>query len=193
MSKCQKVAELVKQAYENSTEDFGIWMWKNHVPIVALKTEELSKRFNANYDIAVAGAWLHDFGDAFMHRFADDHEKISRKKGTEILKLAEYSEQEIEQVMKEVIEPHSCKEGHFPTTIEGKVMSAGDALAHLTTDFYVQFAWKNFPQGKSYPEFLNWVEEKLERDFNYKISFEELREEVRYRYEALKQVFLSIK
>lgn len=189
MSKHQKVAELVKQAYENSQQDFGQWMWKNHVPLVAKKTEELAKRFNADEDIAVAGAWLHDFGDAFMYRFDEQHEETSVGKAVEVLKKAEYSDLEIEQVMKEVIEPHSCKEGNFPTLIEGKVMATADALAHLTSDFYVQFAWKHLPDGKTYLEFLEWVAEKLERDFNAKIFFDEVKEEVRYRYEALKQVF----
>ncbi|MFA6446584.1 MAG: hypothetical protein WCW14_05050, partial [Candidatus Paceibacterota bacterium] len=103
----------------------------------------------------------------------------------------EYSDEEIEQVLNQVIEPHSCKEGNLPTTIEGKVMATADALAHLTSDFYLQCAWRHIPEEKSYPEFLEWVAEKLERDFNTKIFFDEVKEEVRYRYDALKQVFLN--
>lgn len=72
-------------------------------------------------------------------------------------------------------------------------MATGDALAHLTTDFYIQFCWKHLPEGKSYPEFLEWVAEKLDRDFNSKIFFDEVKEEARKRYEALRAVFSGMK
>lgn len=191
MTKHQKVAELVKQAYESSSEEFAQWVWNNHVPLVAQKTEELAERFNANEDIAVAGAWLHDFGDVFIHRHAYEHHEISKIEAIKVLREVGYSDEEVKKVLEEVILPHSCKDGLFPTTIEGKVMATADALAHLTSDFYVQLAWKHFPDGKDYPEFLTWVDEKLERDFNAKIFFEEVKNEVHYRYDALKQVFLS--
>ncbi len=191
MTKHQKVAELVKQAYESSSEDFAQWMWKNHVPVVARKTEELSTRFGADADLAVAGAWLHDFGDAFMYRFAQGHEEVSQQKAKEALEQSGYSAAEVQLILEQVIQPHSCKDGELPTILEGKVLATGDALAHLTTDFYVQFAWKHLPDGKTYDQYLAWVAEKIERDFHSKIFFEEVKNEVQYRYEALKVVFTN--
>lgn len=79
MLKYQKVAELVEQQYSQSEQEFAQWMWKYHVPVVAKNTEELAARYGADVDIAVAGAWLHDFGDAFVHRHAEDHDVICRK------------------------------------------------------------------------------------------------------------------
>jgi hypothetical protein len=189
MLKHQIVAGLVKVAYENSSQEFAQWMWKYHVPVVAEKTEQLAQRFEANADIAVAGAWLHDFGDAFMHRFDDAHDETSFREGEEVLQQSGYTPAEIEQVMKQVIEPHSCRDGNLPVTLEGKVMATGDALAHLTTDFYLQFCWQHLPEGKNYHEFLDWVSEKLDRDFNHKIFFAEVQQETRQRYEALIEVF----
>jgi HD superfamily phosphodiesterase len=189
--KHSKVLELVKKAYESTEEDFGKWMWKNHVPFVAKKTLELSKIYQANEDIAVAGALLHDFGDVFMYRHADNHDEVSIVEAKKILKEAEYSEQEILKVLNDVIDPHSCRDENLPKTIEGKVMATADALAHLTTDFYIQFTWKHIPENKTYTEFLEWVKEKLERDFYKKIFFEDVREQYRYRYEALKEVFVK--
>lgn len=191
MIKHQKVFELVKQAYEASEEEFGQWMWKNHVPFVAKKTEELSKKYGANANIAVAGALLHDYGDAFMYRHAENHEEVSEKKAKYVLHQAGYTTDETEEIMTQVIEPHSCRGDIVPTTIEGKVMATADALAHLSTDFYVQFTWMHIPENKTYEEFLEWVTEKLERDFYKKIFFEEVKEKYRYRYEALKEVFVK--
>ncbi len=189
MQKHKKVFELVKKVYEKTNEPFAMWMWNNHVLVVAKKTEELSIQFQANEDIAVAGAWLHDFGDAFVHRHSDQHEEISKSEALKVLQEAGYIEAEINEVMNDVIEPHSCRDGFLPRTLEGKVMATADALAHLTTDFYVQFAWKHLPDNLSYEEYINWVKEKIDRDFNNKIFFNETKEKYRYRYESLKEVF----
>lgn len=191
MKKHQKVFELVKYTYENSQQPFAKWMWKNHVPLVAQKTEELSQQFHADGDLAIAGAWLHDFGDAFVHRHSDEHDEISRLQAIKVLEESGYTVTEIDKILKEVIGPHSCKEGLLPDIVEGKVVATADALAHLTTDFYVQFAWMHLPDGLSYKEYLNWVKEKIDRDFNDKIFFQEIKEKFRYRYEALKEVFVK--
>ena len=191
MKKHQKVAELVAQAYESSQESFAQWMWANHVPVVAKKTEELAQKFGADEDLAVAGAWLHDFGDAFVHRHSDQHEEISENKAIEVLKQSGYSEQEINKILEEIIAPHSCRDGFLPEIIEGKVLATADALAHLTTDFYIQFTWMHLPENKTYDEFVEWVTEKLDRDFNSKIFFDQIKEEVRSKYEALVLVFIS--
>lgn len=192
MFKYQKVAQLVQQAYEQSTEDFGQWMWKNHVPVVAQKALELSKKYNADPDLAVAGAYLHDFGDAFMYRFADNHEEVSESKAREVLMQSGYFDVEVEKVMNEIIAVHSCRPSDpLPETLEAKVMATADALAHLTTDFYLQFNWKHIPEGKTYREFIEWVTEKLDRDFNRKIFFKEIKDEVRPRYEALVEIFVK--
>lgn len=187
--KHQKVALLVEKAYLTSKEDFAQWMWKNHLQFVAHKAEELSKRFEANEDLAVAGAWLHDFGDAFVDRHSNEHEEISVNEAKRVLQSAGYSENEIKEVIDVIIKPHSCKENNLPATIEGKVLATADALAHLTTDFYIQFAWMHLPSNKSYSEFINWVNEKLDRDFNKKIFFDEVKEEVKGRYESLIEIF----
>ncbi len=190
MNKHVKVADLVKEAYENSQEWFGQWMWKNHVPVVAKESEELAERFGANADLAVAGAWLHDFGDAFVHRNSKEHNEISKVKSKEVLEKAGYSLEEIEEVLKVVIAPHSCRDGFLPTTLEGKVLSTADALAHITTDFFVHFTWMHLPENKSLAEYREWVAKKIEHDFQIKIFFEEVRAEVKNRVEVLKEVFV---
>ncbi len=191
MNKHTKVAELVKDAYENSQEWFGKWMWKNHVPVVAKKTEELSNRFGAKTDISVAGAWLHDFGDAFVHRNSAEHASITVEKSSQVLEKAGYSREEIKEILEEVIAPHSCRDGFIPTQIEGKVMATADALAHITTDFFVHFTWMHLPENKNFEEYREWVSKKIEHDFNKKIFFDEVRAEVKHRVEVLKEVFIK--
>ena len=190
MNKHTQVAKLVKEAYESSQEWFGQWMWENHVPVVAKKTEELSRRFGADDDIAVAGAWLHDFGDAFVHRNSEEHSAVTEEKSKQVLEKVGYSDEEIKKVLGEVIAPHSCRDGFLPTSIQGKVMATSDALAHFTTDFYVHFTWMHLPENKSFEEYRDWVEKKFEHDFYIKIFFDEVRDEVKDRVEVLKKVFV---
>jgi len=180
---------LVKQAYTASQQEIAPWMWTNHVQLVARYAEQLSERFGAKTDLAVAGALLHDFGDAFVSRHAPEHEEVTRKQATQILQQANYSVAEIDTILTKIIASHSCYPGNLPTTLEGQVLATADAMAHLMTDFYLQFAWKNLPDGKIYSEFLTWVQAKLDRDFNDKIFFAEVRDEVREKYLALKLVF----
>ena len=182
------VKSLVQETYENSSEEWGKWIWSCHVPVVAQKAQELCERFEGKPEFAVAGAWLHDLGDAFVSRFAPDHEGISRTEAEKILQQAEYTPEEIRIVLEEVIEPHSC-EPELPTLHEGKIMATADALAHVTTDFYARVCWLHIPQDKNYDEFKEWVQKKVDRDFYKKIFFDEIRAEVRPKYEAIKLVF----
>lgn len=189
LMKHHQVAERVTDAYLSSKDDLAHWMLKEHVQVVAANAEELSKKYGANEDLAVAGAWLHDLGDAFVRRHASDHEAISVREACKILKDSGYSSEEIREVTEVIIALHSCKEGNLPQTPEGKVLATADAFAHLSTDFYLQFAWKHMPEGKSYEEFIAWVGAKIERDFHNKIFFDDVRDEMRERYKALKIVF----
>jgi len=184
-----KVEELVKTAYTSSKADFAQWIWANHLPLVANKAKELSQKYDANSDIVVAAAWLHDFGDAFTNRHADNHEEISKNEAIKILQKCEYTIKEISYIMSEVIAPHSCKEGYLPKTVEGKILATADSLAHLNSDLYIQFTWKHLPENKNYQEYLIWVAEKLERDFHIKIFFEDEKKSVQNRYDSLKEVF----
>ncbi len=183
------VGTLVKAVYEQTDLEFGGWIWQNHVPVVAARALELSKEHSANADLAVAGAWLHDFGDAFVHRFDSQHAATTEREAKKVLVKAGYSKVEIKMVFDEVIAPHSCRDGVLPTTIEGKVLATADALAHLTTDFYLQFAWMHLPEHKTYEQFRQWVTEKLDRDFRVKIQFEELQDDLIGRYLSLRDVF----
>lgn len=191
MSKHAKLNTLVAAAYQNSDQDFGQWMWQHHVPVVAAKALELSQEYSADTDLAVAGALLHDFGDAFVHRFDPTHAAVSRSKAKPLLQKAGYTKAEATEVFEVVIAPHSCKDGVLPITVEGKVLATADAIAHLTTDFYLQFAWKHLPEGKTYDEFRQWVTQKIDRDFRVKIQFESIQDELISRYLSLRDVFAT--
>ncbi|HSW78364.1 MAG TPA: HD domain-containing protein [Candidatus Chromulinivoraceae bacterium] len=142
----------------------------------------------ANIDLAVAGALLHDVADAVMARERPEHEAESLKIAEELLKESGFDMQDTAFVVDEIIKPHSCKELK-PTSLEGKVMATADGAAHFLTDFYPLFCWRHYGPKDDYVIFKDWMHGKMEKDFNKKLFFDDVRREVRPRYEALKLIF----
>lgn len=191
MNKIETLREKVKGLYEAKHEgraDWSDWLYENHVFVVADNARELSKRFGAGNDLAEAAAMLHDVADAVMSRFEDGHEVKSLDMALELLTESGFKESEIEIVLNDAIKNHSCYPGHLPETLEGKIIATADAKAHLDTDFYY-FAQEQMKSHKTEAEFKTWVTEKISRDFNVKIFFPEIKEELKGFYETLKEKF----
>lgn len=187
--KSQKVFDRVEKLYQRSEIEMGRWMWHNHVQWVASKALELAGKYGANEDKVVAGALLHDLGDVKFERSHPEFDLYSESEGLAILSESGFSDEESREVMELIVQPHSCYAGNLPTTLEGKILATADAMFHLETSFFPLFCWGNRPSTLSYQEWQVWVEEKLERDYNAKIFFEDEKKEVLPAYEALRQVF----
>ena len=77
----------------------------------------------------------------------------------------------------------------MPTTLEGKVMATADGLAHFLTDFYPLFCWRHYGPQDDYAVFKAWMLGKMEKDFTKKLFFDDVKQQVLPRYEALKLIF----
>ncbi len=186
----QKVFDQVSKLYENSEREMGRWMWDNHVQWVAEKSAELAKKYNANIEKCYVSALLHDLGDVWMEREEEDFDPKSNREGRSVLEKAGFTKDEKKEILEVIVEPHSCYPNNLPTTVEGKVLATADGMYHLVSNFFVDFCW-NHTSKDNLQEYLEWVREKLERDLNVKIFFEDEKQEVIPRYEALKEVFVN--
>lgn len=75
-------------------------------------------------------------------------------------------------------------------TLEGKALATGDAIAHLTTNFYPYVSTAgDFAKSKTPAQIAAWISEKINRDFNAKIAYDEIREEVHIAYDNLREEF----
>lgn len=188
----QKVFDKVEQLYLDSSRDMGRWMWQNHVQWVAEKTKMLSQKYNANEGLAITGALLHDLGDVKFERTESEHDIWGTTESIKILEHSGYSPSEIDQIIHQVIAPHSCHEGNLPITLEGKILATADAMFHLQTNFFVQLCWMHLPPWmETFSQWNDWVAEKLERDSSVKIFFKDELEEVKPYHQALKSVFVD--
>lgn len=100
-----------------------------------------------------------------------------------------FSETEIKTLITDAIPKHSCHGSNLPDTPEGKAVAAGDALAHLQTDFYIHGAWAMGKRDQDLEWTKMWALEKIERDYNVRTFLPEIKALCRPDYDALKLIF----
>lgn len=188
-----KIDALYSDKNTSRAKAWADYLFESHVYKVADTARELAERFGANAELAQAAAMLHDVADAVMPRENKRHEAESIMIARSFLRAAAFTEEEIEIIVDDAIKNHSCRDGNAPQTLEGKVMATADALVHLQTDFY-DFALRTFTaNGETSADISNWGLEKTDRDFNAKIFFPEVQEEVRPDYERLRRQFAALR
>jgi putative nucleotidyltransferase with HDIG domain len=184
----QRVKELYK-AKDPNRDPWCDWLYDDHVLVVAEKARHLAEAKHANVELAEAAALLHDIADVKMPRTNENHEAESLAIGRQIMHDCNYTDEEIALVVDDAVRLHSCYDDKRPSSREGQVLATADSLAHLETDFYVRTTWLMGNDNRPLEGVKSWVLKKIERDLNSKISFDDVREQVRPSYEAVKLLF----
>lgn len=168
------------------------WLYTYHVLPVADYSVELARRFGGDESLARAAAMLHDVADAVMPRLPDveGHELKTAEIARQLMKQSGYTDDEIKLVVDDAIRFHGCSGNERPASAEGLAMASADAMAHLRSNMYAKMAWRFGNEGAPFEDFEYWLAKKIDRDFLNKIAFDELREELRPDYEAIKKLFL---
>lgn len=185
--KLESTVENLYKALPENSPLFKRWRFGNHVFIVCKYAGFLAKENSANIDYCEAGALLHDIADVVMERNYVDFEDQSLKMAESLLLKTGFSQKETDFILDEVIKPHDCRTVK-PTSLEGKILATADAMAHLTTNIYPFYCWQRW-NSVDYDSFRLWVINKIERDYNKKIFFEDIKLSIKPQYEALKSVF----
>lgn len=191
MTRIEKLEESVRNLYkaqDPERSDWADWLGEHHVFLVAGKAAKLADMYGANPDLAQAAALLHDIADTKMSRFAQTHEETSLHMARELMKAAGFNDAEIKLAVDDAIRYHGCHDGRIPNSLEGKVLASADAAAHLQSDYYIFATWA-LGKEKDLPEVKKWVLKKIDRDFNNKILFDDIKDLCRKDYEQLKELF----
>ncbi len=191
MDKLHRLEEKVKTLYQEkdpNRAEWADWLVDNHVFVVAQNASILAKKYGGNEELARVAALLHDIADTKTQRSDAKHEELSMQMARKFMEEAGYSEVEIKLVVDDAIRYHSCYEGEHPNSLEGKILSTADSLAHLKTDFYIFATWA-LGRDMTFDEIKKWTLKKIDRDLNNKIFFDEVREEVKPDYERIKELF----
>jgi putative nucleotidyltransferase with HDIG domain len=165
---------------KNMAETFGLF-WFIHLKPVIDYSKELAKKYNANLEVVWLSAILHD-----LARLDDlePHDEISAERAYDMLLEKRFSKEIAEEVKKTIL-THRCKK-HKPQTLEQKILATADAMSHFKTPFYF---WFSSISSKPLKEQLEGSLQKIERDYNEKIFFEDEKESVKKEYEVLKNWF----
>lgn len=182
----KKVRELYEGDQPKQVPD-NTWLYHNHVFLVAEEARRLAEMYGGSSELAYAAGLLHDVADAVTDRFDPAHKQMSLSIAKQLLAETGFREDEIKIVVDDALQFHSCRGSDRPQTKEGIAMTAADAVVHLNSDFYPHF-WEVFKKRGMTDEAIRASgEEKLARDFNTKIPFDDLRESLRPRYESLRE------
>lgn len=188
LAKLKQTVAVLYEAQDPGRNDWADWLYDQHLPFVARKSRELAKQFGAHIELAEAAAWLHDVADVKMKRKHEGHEQASLDLARELMQKVGFTEEEIAIVVDDAIRLHSCYDGIKPKSLEGQVLATADALAHLTTDFYL-YTTRVLHQEMTLEQTKSWVLAKAQRDFEHKLCFDEIKQATRPDYEAIKNLF----
>lgn len=191
-NKARIVEDRVKQLYETKNpnrEVWADWIWPNHVLWVADKAVEMAEAKGLDVSLCRVAALLHDIADVEMSRMDEAHEQRSLQIAREILEEAGYDQMTVDILVNDALAKHSCYDNVRPESDAGRVLATADALAHLQSSFFAYAFWGRGNANKDYEQSKQWAAGKIERDFNNKILFDDIKEQARPSYEALTLIF----
>lgn len=174
-----KIREAVtKEA--NDSKEIESWFLPFHI----LEVEHFANKLcdahpEADREVVVLSVWFHDIGR--FRGIEDDHDVYGAEESKKVLSQEGVSEEIIDKVY-EACRSHRCDEIK-PKEIEAKILATADAMSHFTHGFYPRLL-PYLCKDRSYEEARDFINKKLLRDFNDKISFEEARNEIKDKYEA---------
>ena len=174
-----KVREVVRSQCEEGD-------WKYHVVVVIKYAKQLARELDADEDLAELGALLHDIGRIAVAGGDPDHEIVGVPIAEEILKEQGYSQEVIEEV-KHCVESHRASKGIPPKTTTARIVADADAMAHFdAVPALIQLALKM--ENNDLEKAVQWVYEKIERDWNRKLTLPEAREMMKDKYDAIRLI-----
>jgi HD superfamily phosphodiesterase len=179
-----KKLEKIKKIVKKECEELGFvpaWFFEEHLKVVDKNAQWILEKVpEADREVVLLGTWLHDMQR--VRGIKMDHQAGGAQEAEKIMGEIGYDNEVIEKV-KNIILTHSCS-GKMPTTIEGRVLATADAMAHYTTDFFLRIALLG---DRTLEEYKKWALEKLEKNYNVKISFDFARDTIEDRHNTIKK------
>ena len=160
VSRITLLENSVRQLYEAkhpARTDWADWLYQHHVFVVANYADQLAKQYGADRELVIAASILHDIADAVMSRFHENHAVESLAMARALLQESRFSNKEIFIIVDDAIAKHSCHDGDQPISLEGKVLATADAMAHLTTDFYIHAIWSGGANNVGLDAIKRWA------------------------------------
>lgn len=182
----KKIIEIAEDSY--TEEDY-----KYHILPVVKNALLLAKKLNADLEVVEIASYLHDIGRAtkkeqFVKR--NEHNITGAEETKKILKELGYDEEFIKKVEHCVL-AHRGRTGPNPETLEAEIIACADAMAHF--DAFLGLFPVFLNSTSSFEEAVNEIEQKMDRNWNKKLTLPEAKEIVRPKYDAILLLIKSMK
>jgi len=182
MGKIDKIRNLVKKEFEEID-------WKYHILPVIKYAKKLARIYKVDEEIVELAALLHDIGRAKI-KYDKEHHILGVPKAEKILRRFSYPEKVIKEI-KHCVESHRTSKGPKPKTMIAKIIANADAMSHF--DILPLFFYWRGSRGENFEEIIKWVDNKIENDWNKKITIPEAKKIVKEKYKASKLLLGSLK
>jgi len=154
--------KYVLEECKKDTNLFGMNAYNHHFKSVVMYAEQLAKKRNADLEIVLVSAWLHDI--ASIKGEYEEHHIAGQKYAEAFLKKCNYSKEKIEKV-KHCIYAHRGSKDIRRETVEAECIADADSMSHFNTIaslFYLAINVK----GMNTEDANTFVKEKLQRSYN---------------------------
>jgi putative nucleotidyltransferase with HDIG domain len=178
----EKVREIVKK-------ECSEWDWKYHIIPVVRYSKLLAKKIGGDEELVELAALLHDIGRI---RFGGENHNISGiPEAEKILKELNYPQKIIDEI-KHCIESHRGSKNIQTKTKTAKIVANADAMAHFdVVPALLAVALKN--EDNNIEKAAEWLDAKIDRDWNKKLTLPEAKRMMKDKYRAIKLVLNSMK
>ena len=154
--------EYVLNESRKKSNPFGMNAYNYHFKSVVYYAEKLARERNADMEIVLVSAWLHDIASIKGHY--KDHHTLGQKYAEEFLKKHNYPKSKIKQV-KHCIYAHRGSRDIKRETIEAECVCDADSMSHFDTVgslFYLAYNVRKM----NTKEGIEFVKSKLQRSYN---------------------------
>ncbi|MDX1437383.1 MAG: HD domain-containing protein [Anaerolineales bacterium] len=186
MALIQEIENIVEAACAADSNMFGYDIWTHHIVPVVENSRRLAPLFEADEEIVVVSALLHDYASVKDPALYEDHHVHGPIEAEKVLRRLDYPAEKIEAV-KYCIANHRGSVPSERSTPEAECLANADALAHLQNVpslLYLVYTRRDMDIDQG----VEWLQNKLARSWN-KLS-PQVREMADERYRAA-QIVLS--
>lgn len=161
-------------------------VWDQHIVLVVNYSKMLAAKLGADQEMAELAALLHDLGSL---KFGEEgHEITGQKEAEKVLKNAGYPKKIIDEI-KEAIGSHRGSLDIKPKSITAKILANADAMAHFdVVPVLLRVGLDKYKKDEKLA--AKWVLDKLERDWNKKLTIPEAKKMVREKYQAARLLLI---
>ena len=179
------ITKTVEAACKSENNIYGYSAWTHHIQSVVAFSKQLAEKKQADVEVAVLAALLHDYAQIADSTLYPEHHIHSARLARELLQKQKFPEEKIAQVEHCILSHRGSKE--IPReTIEAQILASADSMAHfdnLDALYSLVFKVKKLETGEG----RDFVMKKLAR--SWKKLLPEAKEVVLPLYEAAQTLF----